>query len=74
MATKFDINKLTLWTSFLNPDPAPEEIQQAANTMKGGKGYLFKNDDGLLEMYNKRRIGDYAARNKTFVKRILATY
>ncbi len=70
---KIDLNKLTLWTCFLKPDPTEQEIQEAANRMKGGKGYLFKDNEGLLEMYNKRRIGDFAARNKTFVKRVLAT-
>jgi hypothetical protein len=69
---KLDINRLTLWTAFLKT-PNNEEIQQAANEMKGGKGYLFRDENGNLEMYNRRRLNDYAARNKTFIKRILAT-
>lgn len=68
---KKDINKRTLWTGFLKP-ATEAEIQEAANTMKDGKAYLFKNEDGLLEIYNKRHPGEYAERHITFIRKIIA--
>lgn len=67
---KMDISKRTLWTAFLQP-PTDEDIKEAANTMKGGKAYLFKDDNGIMIMRNRRRLNDFEKKHETFVKAIL---
>ena len=66
------LSKTTLWTAFLK-EPTETEIQEAANKMKGGRAYMFKDSDGLLILRNKRRLNDYAAKFETFVKTIPVT-
>lgn len=67
---KQDINKRTLWTAFLKP-PTDADIKEAASTMKNGKAYLFKDNDGLMIMRNRRRLNDFEKKNETFIKQIL---
>ena len=69
---KFDINKLTLWAAFLT-EPTETEIQETANKMKGGRAYLFVDNDGLKIMRNKRRLNDFAAKRETFIRKVIPT-
>lgn len=66
---KLDINKRTLWCAFLE-QPTEAEIKEVANTMKGGKAYLFKDSDGLLIMRNKRRLSDFQKKHETFLNSV----
>lgn len=66
---KKDINKRTLWTAFLEP-PTEADIKQAASAMKDGKAYLFKDNDGLMIMRNRRRLNEFEKKNETFVRKI----
>lgn len=70
--SKFDIKKLTLWAAFFDT-PSEEEIQATANTMKGGRAYLFKDADGLLVMRNRRRLNDFEIKRETFVRKVPVT-
>lgn len=67
---KKDINRRVLWAAFLKP-PTEDQIKDAANTMKGGKAYLFKDKNGLMVMRNRRRLNEFEKKYETFVKRIL---
>lgn len=66
---KRNINKRTIWTAFLKP-PTEAEILEAANTMKDGKAYLFRDDDGLMILRHRRRLNEFTAKREIFIKRI----
>lgn len=64
-----DISKRTLWTAFLEP-PTDADIKEAASQMKGGKAYLFKDDNGLMIMRNRRRLNDFEKKHEIFVRAV----
>jgi len=68
---KKDINKRTLWVGFLKT-PTELEINEAAQTMKNGKAYLFQNEDGELTMrWQKGKKENHQERKETFLRKIL---
>mgnify|MGYP000352554717 CR=1 FL=1 len=66
-------DKRVLQTGWFKKNVSEKEIQAAANEMKNNKAYLFIDAEGFLHIYCKRRLNEYEAKGKKFIRKIPVT-